>query len=54
LKILTYKVKIKTIEYEVETDKGNTFKHTLPKKMTALKTRRTLKQLSKEIDSSKE
>lgn len=53
LKITNYKVKLKSIEYEVESDKGNPFKYTLPKRMTAIKTRRKLKQISKEVDDSK-
>lgn len=53
MKITNYKVKLKSIEYEVESDKGNPFKYTLPKRMTAIKTRRKLKQISKEVDDSK-
>lgn len=54
MKVINYKIRIRTIEYEVKTDKGNVFKHKLPKKMTAIRARRLLKEISNEIDSSKE
>lgn len=43
-------MKLKTIEYEVESDKGIIFQKSLPKKINAISANRRLKKASKKVD----
>lgn len=51
MKVINYKVRFKTIEYKVRTDKGNIFTHILPKNTIALQARRKLKQIADNVDN---
>ncbi|WP_158258884.1 hypothetical protein [Staphylococcus succinus] len=53
MKVINYKVKFRTIEYKVRTDKGYIFTYTLPKNTIALQARRKLKQIAEDIDNNK-
>ncbi|WP_180371096.1 hypothetical protein [Staphylococcus equorum] len=50
MRIISCRIKRSNIIYEVESDKGNIFNKSLPKKVTANEARKRLKNASNKVD----